>query len=232
MHLDQLLLISDLELRDDDPLLGELEQLRTSVANTLQLPASRRLVRIYLFTNQNEYRSFLARYYPRLPDRRAYFIGAGDQLAVYTFWGDRTAEDLRHELTHAVLHARLAAVPLWLDEGLAEYFETGAAKEWLNVPNLQRAREQLQQGWSPSLHRLEAMNDVANMTRDDYTEAWAWVHFLLHGPPDAERALLDYLAVLEVNPEPGPLEPLLRPSMPDPPAALIAHLRILTQPTP
>ncbi|GIT30210.1 MAG: hypothetical protein Ct9H300mP1_22560 [Planctomycetaceae bacterium] len=37
-------------------------------------------------------------------------------------------EDLRHEFTHGVLHSSLKRVPLWLDEGLAEYFEVVGPK--------------------------------------------------------------------------------------------------------
>ena len=38
--------------------------------------------------------------------------------------GERQFEaDLRHECTHALLHAALPYVPLWLDEGLASLYE-------------------------------------------------------------------------------------------------------------
>ena len=37
--------------------------------------------------------------------------------------GDHLRTDLRHELTHALLHGVLKDVPLWLDEGLAGFFE-------------------------------------------------------------------------------------------------------------
>jgi len=59
-------------------------------------------------------------------ERRAFFVpqprsvGGAEDLLVYTFWGDQVRKDLRHELTHALLHKRpqgRAAVG-W-DEGLA-----------------------------------------------------------------------------------------------------------------
>jgi hypothetical protein len=42
---------------------------------------------------------------------------------VFAYRGEDFETDLRHECTHALLNAALPVVPLWLDEGLAEYFE-------------------------------------------------------------------------------------------------------------
>ena len=44
------------------------------------------------------------------------------------------ADDLRHEMTHAYLHAVVPNVPLWLDEGLAKYFELPRQQHGLNQP--------------------------------------------------------------------------------------------------
>ena len=46
------------------------------------------------------------------------------RLTVYAYWGDRVAEDLRHEVTHGYLHTMVPHVPLWLDEGLAQLADT------------------------------------------------------------------------------------------------------------
>ena len=56
-----------------------------------------------------------------------------------------------------MLHGAFGDIPLWLDEGLAEYFETD-----LSLPDAERARldliaADLRTGWSPNLPRLEAM---------------------------------------------------------------------------
>ena len=49
----------------------------------------------------------------------------------------RVRTDLRHELTHALLHGVLQDVPLWLDEGLAVYFELPPANEGVNPHHLE-----------------------------------------------------------------------------------------------
>ena len=66
---------------------------------------------MYLFTNEAEYTQYLNATYPGLPKRRAYFVGTPRELAVYTYWGERIQEDLRHEYTHGLLHACLKQSP-------------------------------------------------------------------------------------------------------------------------
>ena len=55
--------------------------------------------------------------------RRAFFLAQGSRQVVYTYFNPQLEVDLRHEATHALLHLAIAELPLWLDEGLAEYFE-------------------------------------------------------------------------------------------------------------
>src|SRR5947209_8380306 len=79
---------------------------------------------------------------PAVPRPRASIVaqarghGGGDELPVYTFNGDHIRQDLRHELTHALLHSVLKDVPLWLDEGLAEFFELPPDVDGLNRQHL------------------------------------------------------------------------------------------------
>jgi hypothetical protein len=62
------------------------------------------------------------------------------------------------------------------------------------------------------------------MEKPEYREAWAWVHFMLHGDPAARKVLLDYLRELRTNATPEPLLPRLKRAVPDPAAALKRHL--------
>ena len=115
---------TDFPIERDDPLIDELVELRDVVFDTLKLPAGRLLVRVVIFENQQSYDQFIRLNFPDLPSRRAFFIKQdNDQLVVYAARGERLLQDLRHEVTHALLHSVLPTVPLWLDEGLAEYFE-------------------------------------------------------------------------------------------------------------
>jgi hypothetical protein len=208
---DQLLVVSDFKIGKDHPLIRDLMLLREQVAETLDLPLGKGEVMVYVFSNELEYTQYLQSTFPGYPARRAYFIQSpGKELAVYTWWGERIQEDLRHEFTHGLLHASLEAVPLWLDEGLAEYFEVaGPVPGKINVEHLQTLSQSVQNGWRPDLDRLEALEKVEQMQRADYREAWAWVHFMLHGSPDTREVLLSYLHELRTNPHPGSLHPRL-----------------------
>lgn len=211
---DQLLILSDVRLPKGHPLLVDLERLRQDISTTLDLPVQEQTVTVYLFADEQRYAHYLQNTYPNLPPRRAYFVGTARELAVYTYWGEKIQEDLRHEYTHGVLHACLKDVPLWLDEGLAEYFEVVEPPVGYNREYVARMAQLLAEGWRPDLNRLEQLESVTQMHKADYFEAWAWVHFLLHESEDSRQVLLDYLNVLRDDPRPGRLSVRLRATIP------------------
>lgn len=197
IELDQLRIRSDTDLDRRDPLLGELINLRKEIQATLRLPPASRPVTVYLFRDETRYAQYMQQRHPNLPARRAFFIGTPTELMVYAYWGDKTREDLRHEYTHGVLHASLKTVPLWLDEGLAEYFEVAPDRPvGLNQDHSESLSIAIQNGWHPNLKRLEMIDDVSQMQRSDYQEAWAWVHYLLQGTPDGPPLITEYLKTL------------------------------------
>jgi hypothetical protein len=154
-------------------------------------------------------------------------FGSSDDLLVYTYWGPHIRQDLRHELTHALLHSVLKDVPLWLDEGLAEYFELPPENAGINPQHLRH----LQRVQGPlDLARLEQFSQVGQMERAEYREAWAWVHLLLHGRPEVREVLLAYLQQLRTTPTPGPLLPHLQLATRDPHALLRQHLMVMIPP--
>ena len=212
---DQLVVLSDFRLNYDHPLIADLIELRREVAATLALNLNGPPVVVYLFPDEEKYYSYLKTTYPTLPDRRAYFIGTSFELAVYTYWGERIQEDLRHEFTHGLLHSTLLDVPLWLDEGLAEYFELdGPAPGTVNTRSAENLAAAIANGWMPDLKRLETLNEVSMMNQADYREAWAWVHFMLHSSEDTQQLLLEYLQELQTSPSPKSLRERLEENIP------------------
>ena len=200
---DHLLLLSDFKIESDHKLVHELERVREQVITELELPPQRDSVVVYLFEDEDSYRRYLEATWPGLPPRRAYFVGTPRELAVYTFWGDRILEDLRHEYTHGVLHGCLVDVPLWLDEGLAEYFEVpGAVTGNVNREYARELSGSIAAGWRPEITRLEGLEEFSDMDRVDYQESWAWVHFMLHHSPDTRSVLIDFVSELRENPSP------------------------------
>jgi hypothetical protein len=158
--------------------------------------------------------------YPDLPRRSAFFvaqsrtIGGSEDLLVYTYWGDRVQQNLRHELTHALLHSVLKDVPLWLDEGLAEYFELPPENYGVNPSHVEKLLHSSGDLFKPNLARLEGLSKVGQMNHVEYREAWAWTHLMLRGRPEMKPVLLAYLQQMRTNPNPGPLGPRLAAVVP------------------
>ncbi len=206
--------LSDFEVDRDKPLFQELAKLRDQVYGELRLTDGRSAVQVYLFENKDRYDEYMHAAYPSLPSRRAFFIqqqralGGTDDLMVYTSWGDRIQQDLRHELTHALLHSVIRDVPLWLDEGLAEYFELPPTEHGINASHVETLRRDLGVTFQPDLDRLEKMKDVNEMKGPEYREAWLWTHWMMQSRPEIKTVLLTYLQELRKG-NPGPLAPRL-----------------------
>ena len=218
---------SDTPLPADDPVFRDLETLPDQIQRELRLPVGTAFVQVYLFPDQDSYEAFMRGRFPHLPTRRAYFVtdprrpGGSDELQVYTYMGDHLRVDLRHELTHGLLHGVLKGVPLWLDEGLAGYFEQPRSSEGVNFDHVDKLRHSEA---GPDLARLEKALDVSQMERPEYRESWAWVHYCLRGDPAARKALLDYLQQLRESASPGPLLPRLEAAVGDPAAGVARHV--------
>jgi hypothetical protein len=151
-----------------------------------------------------------------------------EDLLVYTWWGKSIEQDLRHELTHALLHGVLRNVPLWLDEGLAEYFELPAGQKGVNPAHVLHLCGDPSGAYKPDLERLEKMTDIRDMNRPEYREAWAWVHLMLHSTPEARAVLTTYLQQLRDARNPGPLAPKLAAVFPSPEEAFQKHVNELS----
>lgn len=233
-RVSQFVFYSDTPLKENTPLFQELSDLRDQMYRELQLPPSNTVVQVYLFDDQERYERYMRYRYPELPKRRAFFIaqprsvGGPEDLTVYTYWGDHIRQDLRHELTHALLHSVLKEVPLWLDEGLAEFYELPPEKNGMNSLHLDAL---LRNGFAPDLAALEKLDQVLQMGRPQYQESWAWVHLMLRGTPEARRVLLAYLQQLRDPNKPGDLISKLREVYPNPTQTLNQHLSALNAPS-
>jgi hypothetical protein len=105
-----------------------------------------------------------------------------------------------HQFAHVALRGRL---PMWAEEGLAEYFGeglfTGDGFETGLIPpaRLGRIREMLREGQNVPLREFrgiprERWNERVEMR--NYDQAWSFVHFLMHGEQGRlQPALATYL---------------------------------------
>lgn len=219
---------TDVRLESDNILVTELEALHDRVHETLRLPEQRDPVNVYLFSDEATYRFYMHTTWRDLPPRRAYFVGTTRELAVYSFVSPQVLEDLRHEFTHGLLHATLQTVPLWLDEGLAEYFEVSTSTpEAAHAAHLSEWQLAESENWNPNLYRLEVITDFRDLSQRDYAESWAWVHFMLNSSEEASGVLLKYLEELQTTKTPRRLLPSLETAVPSFFTDLPAHVRRL-----
>ncbi len=99
------------------------------------------------------------------------------------------------------MHGSFGDLPLWLDEGLAEFFENDLVPPGAELERVELITKDLAGGWTPDLERLASITDIRQMTPRDYREAWAWVHLFLKGPASGKAVMASCLNDLHQSPE-------------------------------
>jgi hypothetical protein len=210
-------------------MLDELMAQRGELVRQLGVPSSDEPIHVYLFESSERFAGFMKLHHPEFPHRRAFFVESDTRLTVYAQWGDRLAEDLRHEVTHAYLHAVVPSLPLWLDEGIAEYYEVPRTQRGLNRAHVARLADRIRRSaWQPDLKKLERLDDDRDLDQDEYAEAWAWVHFMLESRPETADLLRAHLAELRADEQPEQLSAALQRTIDRPEQALWDHVRALS----
>lgn len=202
-----------------------LVDLEAELRRILSLRSGKQTVEVLLFDTEAQYRSIVSIRHPEISDIRACFVQQGDLATIYTYKQPSLAIDLRHECTHALLHADLPKLPLWLDEGLAEYFEPPKSERAVGDAHLKRLLEELDSSRMIQLVELEKEIEFESFSGRDYRFAWAWVHFLLHGPEEASQTLWKYLGELRLRKETLPLSNLLSKTCSHYQDQFVAHFR-------
>lgn len=200
---------SDFAIQDKKLLHDTLDHLKSDVAEVLRLPNHETLIHIVLFASHTEYTRYMQHYFPSIVARRAIYLQDRGPGMLFTSWHDDIQTDLRHEATHALLNQGGAQLPLWLDEGLAEYFEVDRDKRYAQATYLAEVTERVQRGLVPSLVELEQIQRIENFADDHYRDSWAWVHLLLHRRQQTRQLLLDYLSRTKSKTPQPPLSRLL-----------------------
>ena len=116
-------------------------------------------------------------------------------------------------------------MPTWFHEGLAEYFETPRSRRAEGSSHLRGVRWEARLGRVPDIRDLEALASMEEMRGADYRDAWAWVHFMLHGPEAARKELRDFLGEIAARTPPGLLSKRLQRRIPRLNDAYLAHFR-------
>ena len=178
-----------------DDVTRELKQL-------VAIEANGKPIQIILFRDQGTYLRYLASSIPQARQRKAIFYRNGDVYQVYAYRSRTLMTDLRHEVTHAILHQHLPFLPLWIDEGLAEYLEEPESERSVSA-RTKAARWRARVGWAPTLQSLENIPNAESMNADEYRDSWAMTYMLLNESEASREALRAYLAVIHQGEAPG-----------------------------
>ena len=216
---------ADFALEPVEKLIDDLARLQTDLVECLGIRPAAEQIELYLFHDQRTYKKYLRQYLPDVPYHRALYLKKGGPGIVLAYVSPQLEVDLRHECTHALLHSALPMVPLWLDEGLAEYFEVAPERRVYDNPYLSTVRWNARLGMLPKLEKLESEGGVSDMSGADYRNAWAWTHFILHGSPEAHEELAAFLKDIGASTPPGLLSQRLRRRLGDVDRKVAAHFR-------
>jgi hypothetical protein len=222
-------IFSDFELPTNEPLLEELGDIEGQVSRLLAIPTAGQPIHVVLFSSSKEYSRYIKNYFPTVPERRALFIQQRGPGMLFAHWHADVRTDIRHEVVHGLLNDRSSPLPIWLDEGLAEYFEVPEASRMSGNPHLAQVIEGLDRDYVPSLTELEQLGSIEQLGTNQYRDSWAWAHFLLHRKPQTRQHLVQELAMHRKNQDTLPLSRIIAIELPNWRAEFADHFRSLAK---
>lgn len=229
MSVDVFRVHSDFELTARRELEATLLHLRGDMASLLELGDWRKSIHVVIFQNPKEYSRYMQHYFPTVVQRRAIFLQDRGPGMLFTHWHDQIDVDLRHEAAHALLNQSGAELPLWLDEGLAEYFEVRREDRYAHNPYWIEVAGQAEQALVPSLLMLERIDDLARFEEPHYRDSWAWIHFLLHRNQRTRQMLIEFIARAQHKTPQPPLSRQLSSILSDPMFEFQQHFHAMKQ---
>lgn len=183
-------------------IVAQLDSVRSEFQQLFGLSVDQGNVQLILFKSPGSYRAYLQHKIPEARHRRAIFYRNGDVYQVYAYRHADLIEDIRHEYAHALLHHALPYVPLWIDEGIAEFIEDQPADRE-NSARLSGMKWRCRSGWQPNLNQLEKIPSASSMTSAHYRDSWAWIHYLVNESDTTRGLLRDYLQAISAGEAPG-----------------------------
>ena len=219
------LIRSEFPLQDVHELVQNLGDLQAEIEKTLGLRCQPQAIQIHLFNSKRSYNQYISIRVPEGVNRRALYVPGTDAGRVYAYRDKELDTDVRHETTHALLHTALPYVPIWIDEGFAEYFEVPAGRREKGNPHRGELQNAIRfERWKPNIAYLESKRELLDMKKLEYRDSWGIVHFMIHGPVEAREALAAYFEEIQSGDVPTPLSQSLRQRIPNLEQAIVEHL--------
>ena len=180
-----------------EPFLLKLSSLALELRESLDVEIVDQPIHIVVLDSRETLDDYVKRLLPLAPSRRALYIRHRGPGLVLTYMNPAWITDARHECTHALLDASGLRVPQWLDEGLAEYFETVSGNPMDHTTHLAAVRSQLRYGQVADLVHLEGTDSNSILTAKDYRDAWSVTAFALNASAETKIVFQRFLKDLQ-----------------------------------
>ena len=187
----------------------QFERFRQALARILPGAATTAAVPtiVVVFNTQRSFEPYRPRFNGKPIEAAGYFVSTNDlNIVALAFENrDRALRTVFHEYAHLVVSNVVRDVPVWVSEGLAEYYSTFSAQDGgrtalmgtpipehlirLNQERLIPHQELLKVDQSSSLYNEGERRSVF------YAQSWALVHMLTMGKPERSRELAEYITL-------------------------------------
>lgn len=222
---DHFEMLSSESEKESRRLLEKLEQFRAFFLQAMPSQRSREpRTFVVVFGSDRRFRDYKPRYQGRPKDVAGYCTEFPDEALIALTTDvdtdpDDDAEPTRlvfHEYVHLLLKTRGVRPPLWLNEGLADFYSTFEIRD--DVVEVGRPVaayvEYLRESAMPSLRELFATRHDSRAYNDEnevptfYAGSWALTHYLVCGADATNRAKLSkFMAALDGNGSLVPTDP-------------------------
>jgi tetratricopeptide (TPR) repeat protein len=166
---------------------------------------------VVLFKSDDSFRPFKPRYQGKIKQNVGGYFLPGRFMNYIALNIDKESvnpyEVIFHEYEHFVLHNSLVRLPLWLDEGLAEFYSTfetdGEVKVKIGVPLSQHIYQLRSQPLLPFKTLLSVDHKSPHYNESSkagmfYAESWALVHYLMNGNEmKRQQQLVSFISLLD-----------------------------------
>ncbi|MGH9143823.1 MAG: DUF1570 domain-containing protein, partial [Vicinamibacterales bacterium] len=188
---------------------SELEQFR-AVLGRLSAngqPAHTAPTRVYVFGTRKAFDAFLPVHDGRTAALGGYFQGDVDAntIALSTEGFGEGAAIVFHEYSHLLVGTAVRSIPVWLNEGLAEYFSTFRLKSGGRSASIGLAIgphvQLLRQRFIPLAQLLDVDQRSALYNEGErrsifYAESWALTHYLMTELPSGQTLVNHYASAI------------------------------------
>jgi len=213
---DNFTFIGDASERDIRRVARQLEQFREVMLRALpprpgSPPAP---IVVLVFANNRTFEPFKPRFQGRTVEVAGFFQGGQDlnYIAINGALGDSAVRTVFHEYSHLLVRSALNVAPAWVNEGIAELYETfeernGGKSAILGMAPAQHVLELRSRVFIPlselmAVDHSSPMYNEGNRRGQFYAQSWALMHYLTFGNLARREQLTRYLDTMNAGTAP------------------------------